>query len=299
MPFVRQFTQVLRTAMSILRNNDPLRLAAATAFFTTFALPAILIIFIQAFRLFVDPRILSGHLFDHLALIVGKASVDQIRGTLRGFRKLASNWYIAIGGFIFLVFVATTLFKVIRDSLNQLWSVKVHAHSSVQFNLQERFKSMAVIMLAGLLFLASLFVEAMQSILMGYLAEIWAASVSLIYIVLNQLISVVVVTIWFTVLFRFMANGHPTWRVALAGGIFTGLLFSVGKLILTWLLGYSNINNIYGASGSFVLVLLFVFYSSFMLYLGGSFTYAWGEYVNKPIVPGKSAYTYVLTEVKK
>jgi membrane protein len=296
---LRKFATVLRTALHILKNNDPLRLAAATAFFATFALPAILIILIQAFRLVVDPRTLSAHLFDHLALIVGRDSVEQIRGTLRGFRRLATNWYIAIGGFIFLTFVATTLFKVIRDSLNQLWNIKVYPHSGVRFSLLGRFKSIVVIMLAGLLFIISLLVEGVQALLLGYLAEIWAASASFLYIVLNQLISVIVVTVWFTVLFRFIGNGRPTWRVAIAGGVFTGVLFTIGKLVLGWALGYSNINNIYGASGSFVLVLLFVFYSSFILYLGGTFTYAWGEHVKNPITPGRNAYKYELREVKK
>jgi membrane protein len=96
-----------------------------------------------------------------------------------------------------------------------------------------------------------------------------------------------------------LGDGHPTWRVALSGGIFTGVLFTIGKLILAWLLGFSNINNIYGASGSLVLVLLFVFYSSFILYLGASFTYAWGELTKKPILPGKNAYRFKFTEIKE
>lgn len=295
---VRKFMQVLRTAVLLLRSNEPLRMAAATAFFTTFALPAILVILIQAFRLFVDPRTLSNHLFAHLSLIVGTDSVAQIRGTLRGFRKLASNWFIAIGGFIFLMFVATTLFKVIRDSLNQLWSIKVHDNSGVRFGLRSRLISIAVIMLAGLLFLVGLMAEAMQALLLGYVHEVWASSVSFLYIALNQLISVVIVTVWFMVVFKFLPDGHPTWKVSFMGGIFTGILFTIGKLVLGWLLGYSNINNIYGASGSFVLVLLFVFYSSFILYLGGTFTFAWAEYVKKPIIPGRNAYRYKFTEIK-
>jgi membrane protein len=282
----------------LLRSNDPLRLAAATAFFTTFALPAILIIFIQVFGLIIDPKILTDHLFDHLSLIVGEPSVQQIKGTLRGFRGLARNWFFTIGGFIFLVFVATTLFKVIRDSLNQLWSIKVHEHSGVRFSLRGRLISIAVIFLAGVLFLFGLMAEAVQALLLGYIHEVWAGSVSFLYIILNQLISVMIVTIWFTILFRFLGNGHPTWKVSLTGGIFTGVLFTIGKLILGWLLGYSNINNIYGASGSFVLVLLFVFYCSFILYLGGTFTYAWAEHVKKPIIPGRNAYRYKFTEVK-
>src|SRR5215218_2839152 len=135
---VGQFMQTLRKALNILRSNDPLRLAAATAFFTTFALPAILIIFIQLFGLVLDPQILSDHLFEHLALILGRPGAEQVKGALHGFKGLANNWFITIGGFIFLVFVATTLFKVIKDSLNQLWCIKVHPHGGVGFGLRSR-----------------------------------------------------------------------------------------------------------------------------------------------------------------
>ena len=86
----RQFGQILRTALRELKNNDPLRMAAATAFFTTFALPAILIIFIQLFGLVLNPQTISDHLFEHMGAIVGESSVTQIRETLKGFRKLAS-----------------------------------------------------------------------------------------------------------------------------------------------------------------------------------------------------------------
>jgi membrane protein len=250
------------------------------------------------FGLVVDPTTISVPLFEHLAIILGQPSVDQIKGTLMEFKKLANNWFITVVGFIFLLFVATTLFKVIRDSLNQLWNIKVHSGRSVGFRLRGRLRSMAVIILAGLLFLAILLAEAAQALLLEYIHEIWTGSTSLLYLILNQLLSVTVVTIWFTTIFRFLGNGHPTWKVAMIGGLFTGILFTIGKIILGLLLGYSNINNIYGASGSFVLVLLFVFYSSFILYFGAAFTYAWAEFMRNPIHAGKNAYRYEVKEIK-
>ena len=296
---IKQIIQVVKAALRELKSNDPLRLAAATAFFTTFALPAILIIFIQLFGLVLNPQALSDHLFEHLAVILGESSVSQVKQTLVGFTNVASNIYIAVGGFIFLMFVATTLFKVIRDSLNQLWNIKVYSGRGIRFKLQARLKAMGIIMSAGILFLASLVAEAVQALLLDYINELWRGSGSGLYLVLNQLLSTIIVTTWFTVLFRFLANGHPTWKVALAGGMVTGVLFTIGKLILGYLLGYSNIHTIYGASGSFVLILLFVFYASFILYFGATFTHAWAEYTHRPIVPGKNAFKYELSEIKK
>lgn len=289
---------VLRNALRDLRNNDPMRMAAATAFFTTFALPAILVIFIQLFGLVLNKRTISRHLFDHLSLVVGEGGVTQVRATLRGFRSLAQNWYLAAGGFIFLMFVATTLFKVIRDSLNQLWSIKVHGSTSVRFTILQRLRSMAVIVIAGLLFLASLVVETMQAMLLGYINEIYTGSTSLLYFILNQVVSVMIVTAWFTILFRYLANGRPAWKVAMTGALVTGILFTFGKLVIAYLLGFGNLTTFFGASASFVLILLFVFYSSFILYFGGAFTSAWGDFIGKPILPGKNAYKYELREVK-
>jgi membrane protein len=298
MPSLRELFGILKKAAVDLKNNDPLRMAAATAFFTTFALPAILIIFIQIFGLVVDPESFSDHLFEHLGSILGNSSADQIKQTLMGFRRLASNVFIGIGGFIFLVFVATTLFKVIRDSLNQLWNIKVYSGTGVKFKLQARIRAMLIIMISGLLFLTTILGEAVQALLLDYIKEIWAGSTSLLYALINQFISIMVVTIWFTLIFRLLANGRPVWKVAFSGGLFTGVLFTIGKLLLAWMLGFSNIDTIYGASGSIVLILLFVFYSSFILYFGATFTYAWAEYVNRPIVPKKHAYSYELSEIK-
>lgn len=298
MPSVKQILGILKKAAVDLKSNDPLRMAAATAFFTTFALPAILIIFIQIFGLVVDPQSFSDHLFEHLRIILGAPSAGQIKETLMGFRALASNVYFGIGGFIFLVFVATTLFKVIRDSLNQLWNIKVHAGSGMKFRLQARIRAMVLIMISGLLFLTTMLAEALQALLLDYIKEIWAGSTSLLYSLFNQFISITVVTIWFSLIFRLLANGRPAWRVAFAGGLFTGVLFTIGKLFLGWMLGFSNIQTVYGASGSIVLILLFVFYSSFILYFGAAFTYVWAEYVKQPIIPKKHAYSYELSEIK-
>jgi membrane protein len=292
------FFKLLKRSFVILKNNDPMRMAGATAFFTTFALPPILIILIQLFGLVFDPEKISGRLLEHLASILGKDSVSQIKVTLEGFSMLAESWYITLGGFLFLLFVATTLFKVIRNSIDQLWSFKTHKSSRIGDRMLPRLKSMMVIVMAGILFLGALTIEAIQSMLRGYINEVWPNAGSFVILVLNQLLSLGIVTIWFTVLLRFLPDGRPLWKVATAGGIFTGVLFTLGKVILGWMLELSNIKNIYGASGAFVLILLFVFYVSFILYYGAAFTYAWAESHGIPIKPGRSAYEYTVSEVR-
>lgn len=104
--------------------------------------------------------------------------------------------------------------------------------------------------------------------------------------------SVIIVAAWFILLFRFLADGRPTWKAAVIGGSLTGILYIAGKLLLRLLLVKSNIGYLYGAAGSFVLVLLFVFYSSFILYYGACFIAVYSEMKKWPIAPGGNAYKY-------
>jgi membrane protein len=157
-------------------------MAAATAFFATFALAPILIILIQILGLILNPQSISDHLFGHLAEIVGNESVVQIRQTLEGFKKLASKWYITIGGFIFLIFVATTLFAVIRNSLNQLWGIRPHNKRAFNVRLLDRLKAFAVIMISGILFLGVLLGEGLLALMNDYIREPWPGSATVLKI---------------------------------------------------------------------------------------------------------------------
>jgi len=115
---VKGLGKIVLLSYTEFKSNDPLRLAGATAFFTTFALPPILIILVQIIGLVLSKENLRDKFFLQLAGIVGKQSAAQVKITFSGFTALAGNWVITAGGFIFLMFVATTLFKVIKDSLN-------------------------------------------------------------------------------------------------------------------------------------------------------------------------------------
>lgn len=288
--------RILRDAFQELTKNDPLRMAGATAFFTTFALPPILIILLQVLGLVFDPTKISQQLFERLAGIIGQQSMRQVVDTLTALRKVAQNWYVTIGGFLFLVFISTTLFKVIKGSLNQLWRIKAVKKRSLIASLRSRLQSILIILVAGILFVAGLLAAGAQAFLGKYLYQVSPLLTSYFNSVLNHLLSIIIVTLWFAIVFRFLPDGRPEWKVAITGALVTSLLFTGGKLVLRWLLSHSNINTLYGASGSIVLLLLFVFYSSLILYYGAAFTKIWGTYQDKPIRPLPHARQYKLDD---
>ena len=286
--------RLLKEAFQEFRQNDPLRMAAATAFFANFALPPILIILVEVFGLFANPRTIRHNLFDQLGKVLGNNILSQIRETMRNVRNLKLSWLIAAGGFLFLIFIATTLFTVIRDSINQIWKIQLKKKPGIGFVLAYRAKSIAIIMAAGILFFVVSIAEATGTFIKEQINELGSGTALFFIRLFKQLISMFLVMVWFTLIFKFLADGRPSWKVAIAGGIFTGLLFTAGKLLLRSLLLHSNMQTIYGASASVVLLLLFIFYSSFIFYYGASFTKVWAEYYKQPIPPTRHAVQYTL-----
>jgi membrane protein len=292
---ILKIPHAFKAAAKTLASNDALRMAGATAFFTSFALPPVLIIIVRTFGLFMEKRTVGRHILGKISSVIGTDGGDQIRSVIRSVRGLQQNWLATVVIFLFLLFVATTLFKIVKSSINQLWHIRVDTGKKLQQVFFTRIKALAIILFTGLLFMAVMMLDIMQAFLGKYLFELSPQIAGYVFSVTNHIIALAVVTIWFFILFRYLPDGRPGWRVGLMGAFVTGILFSIGKYILGVLLVGGNIGAIYGTSGSLVLILLFVFYCSLILYYGASFTKAWARECDDPIVPNKNALHYHIT----
>lgn len=294
---VNLFFKHLRIAFKLLQKNDPLRLAGATAFFANFALPPILLILIRLFGYFVDRKAFSNRLFERLASILDDSSTSQIHQVLRNIRGVDYSWWATLLSFLFFIFVATTLFGVIKNSMDQIWSIGLNEKLGILFKLKLRGRAMVIILLAGILFFVGLVTDSLQAFIGIYINSAAPTFGKIFLSILNEVLFISIVTIWFSVLFRFLTNGRPSWKAAIKGGLLTSILFTVGKYILRIMLPLSNIGNIYGASGSIVLIMLFVFYSSFIFYFGACFVKVLSDASQRKIRPIKGAYVYELKAV--
>lgn len=283
--------RLLKASFKRLKSNDPLRMAGATAFFTSFALPPILVLIFQFFSMFFNRKLIGSELREVLSATLGKESAEQIRITALGLRNLAQNWYMAVIGLLFLIFVATTLFKVIRNTLNDIWNIRLE-QTGFLYDLKVRGRSLAIILATAMLFLIAATIDVIRVIAGEYIKNISAKGGNFFNSALNQIVGVLVVIIWFIVLFRYLANGRPSWRVSTVGGILTGILFYFGKTVLSALMKQSNIGVVYGAGAAIVLVLLFMFYSSFILYFGACFIKEYSLLINEPIVSSHKAHHF-------
>jgi membrane protein len=289
---------LLKNSFITLKRNDPLILASATSFFATFSLSPVLVILINLLGVYFKNEAIRGQLLGKLEGMLGPETSEYVEGVVVNVSTANTDWLIAIAGFLFLLFVVTTLLKVVRQAMHKIWNIKRKHVSRLKYNFKERSMAVAVILVTGVLVAISALMDTSLALLRNYLSDTLPTTQIFLVRSLNLLFSLIVSTMWFSVLFKILPDAKVHWRVAFAGGVVTAVLFSAGKWILGKLLLYNTIANIFGPSASFVLILLFIFYSSLILYFGAAFTFNFASAIGMPIHAGKYSETYEVRSIE-
>ncbi|MEO8471664.1 MAG: YihY/virulence factor BrkB family protein [Chryseolinea sp.] len=283
---------ILKDAFLRLKRNEPLILASATAFFTLFSLTPILVILVNISSLLFRKIKITDALFESIQRVFGNETSKQIQSIVENVKSFGGEWYITVGGFIFLLFVATNLLNIIQKAINQLWGIRKSRSKKIKYGVRERLIGILLILAIGFVFVISLLLDTSVAFLGGYLHKLIPTVDTIFIRTANIFFSVLVVTAWFTILFKILPDAVVNWNVAVVGGLLTSVLFSIGKWILGQLLDYSSMVTIFGAFASVFFILLFIFYSSLILYFGASFTYSYASATNRPIKPRKYSDNY-------
>jgi membrane protein len=283
---------IFKDAFLQLNRNEPLILASATAFFTLFSLAPILIILINILSILFRNNKITEALFQSIQKVFGAETSEQIRSIVENVKSFGGEWYITVGGFIFLLFVATNLLNIIKKAINRLWRIRRSSSERIKYNVRERLIGILMILSIGFLFIIALLLDTSVAFLQEYLQELIPSVDTILIRTVNVVFSILVVTAWFTILYKILPDAIVHWKVALVGGLLTAVLFTIGKWILRQLLDYSNMVTIFGAFASVFFILLFIFYSSLILYYGASFTYRYANETNRPIKPRKYSDNY-------
>jgi membrane protein len=298
-PWWRELPILLHRAARELGQNDPLRLGAATAFFTSFALPPILIILIQLLSSLYSTSLVRQLLLAKISNLVGASAAGLVAQIVMNVADPMRSRLVTVAGFAFLVFVATTLFTVIQHSLNQLWQIRPkRGTGKVSQALAERLRSAGILLATAVL---SLLAFGTDSALGLFAESIRGFDTTFSYIIirgLNGVIAWLILAAWFGITFRTLSLAKVPWRAVTRGAALTALLISMGEVVLGQLLVARDLGPVYGPASSLVLVLLFVFYCAMIFYFGAAFTKAYAHRIGLDIRPKKSAVRYRLVNVE-
>ncbi|HEX8659054.1 MAG TPA: YhjD/YihY/BrkB family envelope integrity protein [Hymenobacter sp.] len=298
-PWWRELPILLRRAGRELGANDPLRLGAATAFFTSFALPPILIILIELLSSLYSTSMVRVLLLGKISNLVGAPAAGLVAQIVMNVADPRRSRLVTWAGFAFLVFVATTLFTIIQHSLNQLWQIRPKRNAS-QFSqaLQERLRSAGVLLATAGLSLLAFGADAALGLFAESIRDFDATFSYYVVRALNAVVGWLILAAWFGVTFRTLSLAQVPWRVVTRGAALTALLISVGETVLGRLLVAQDLGPVYGPASSLVLMLLFVFYCAMIFYFGAAFTKVYAHRIGMDIRPKKSAVRYRLVNVE-
>ncbi len=294
---LKDIPTLFKNAFAQLRRTEPLILASATAFFTLFSLAPIMVILASILSIIFRNNKISESLFQPLERVFGSETSEQIQAIVANVKSVAGDWYITLGGFIFLLFVATNLLKIIKKAINQLWRIRKSHRRRIKYSLRERLIAILLILSIGFIFIISLLLDTSVAFLQGYLEQLIPSVDTILIRTVNIIFSILVVTAWFTIVYKILPDAVVHWKVALVGGLLTAVLFTIGKWILGYLLNYSNMVTIFGTFASVLFILLFIFYSSLILYFGAAFTHAYASLTDRPIKPRKHSVNFEVRSI--
>lgn len=264
--------QIFKQAVREFINDNCIKLSASLSYYTIFSIGPMLIIIIACAGIFWGPDAVAGNLYHEIKKLIGSEAALQIQDIVASIQQTKQSTTAAIIGIILLVIGATGVFVEIQDSINYIWSIKAKPKRGWLKFLTNRLISFSLIISCAFILLVSLVVNALVEVLSDRL-EVYFRNVTIIsFYVVNIIIIFVIITSLFAIIFKVLPDATIKWKDVIVGAAFTAFLFMIGKFLIGLYLGKSNVGLAYGAAGSIIVIISWVYYSSLILYFGAEFT---------------------------
>lgn len=266
--------KLLRLTIADFVANKVLKLSAALAYYTVFSLPAMLIIIISVSDLFYRREAVEGSLYGQIRRFVGEQAAIQIQETIRAAALSSDSGWVTLVGILTLVIGATSVFTEIQDSINQIWKLKtrVKTGKGILKLLFNRLLSFSLVVSLGFLLLVSLIVNSALDALVHQLTRLFPGMEFVLVYGINLVLTFAITSFLFAIIFKVLPDARIKWKHIRAGAFTTAALFMIGKFFIGLYLGQSRFSDSYGAAGSVIIILVWVYYSACILYLGAVFT---------------------------
>jgi membrane protein len=296
---LKNIWELIRDAGNGFVDDKVIKLSGSLAYFTVFSIGPMLIVIIYFADIFLRREAIEGTVYRQLGGFVGPSAALQIQEIIKNATLSGKTNVTAVIGFVTLFIGATGVFSEIQDSINSIWNLKPKPKKGWLKMIINRLISFSVVISLGFILLVSLLVNGVIEGLMERLQQQFPRmTVQLVYL-FNLLLTFIVTTSLFAIIFKVLPDAIIKWKDVFVGAVVTAILFMLGKFGITFYIGQSNIGDAYGAAGSLVVLLLWVYYSSLILYFGAEFTKAYAVKFGKRIYPNHYAVWIKNVEVEE
>lgn len=244
---------------------------AALAFYTLFSMTPILMLAIAIVGFFFGTEAAQGEIIGQIRGLVGPNGAEAIQALIAAARNPTSGLVATLTALVLLFVGATSVFSELKDSLDEMWGVAPHPQSALAGLIKARFLSFSLVLVLAFLLLISLVISAALAVLEKYVSGIWSNSVWLLS-VLSSVVTYSAIASLFAVIYKMLPEAPLSWRDVWIGAVFTALFFILGKYLIGLYLGNSGVASSFGAAGSLIALLLWVYYSAQIFFFGAEFT---------------------------
>jgi membrane protein len=269
-PSPRQVFHILKCAVTEWLAHRAASKGAALAFYTLFSLAPILVLVIAVAGFFYGAEAAQGQLLNELRGLVGKEGAETIQAILAGARDKESGLMATIIATVLLLVGATSVFAELKDSLDEIWDVPAPKDAGWWDTVRTRVLSFGLILVLGFLLMVSLVVSAAMNVVDGYLGGMWKES-AMIMGWISSCIGFLVIAVMFGVIYKLLPRIKLSWHDVIIGALGTAAMFTLGKFLIGLYIGNSGATSSFGAAGSLIALLLWVYYSAQIFFLGAEF----------------------------
>ena len=287
--FFKNSWQILRDTFNSFTDDKGLKLSASLSYYTAFSMAPLLLLLISLAGIFFGRDAIQGHVFAEINGLIGNEAAAQIQSIIKNMELSGKTNSAVIIGAITLVIGATTVFGEIQDSINMIWRVKAKPKRGWVKLLKDRLLSSSLIIGLGFLLVVSLVVNGALLTVNDWLKSYFPDTTVLLFHVINIVISFAVITTLFGVIFKVLPDAKIAWKDVRVGAFFTACLFMLGRFLIGIYIQTTSTGSAYGAAGSLIIILVWVYYTAAILYFGAEFTRVYAEFMGSRIEPAEYA----------
>ncbi len=286
----KQIWRLLKETFTEWQQDKASRLAAALSYYTAFSLAPLLILAIAIAGAIFGQEAARGEVVGQLQGLLGQDGAEFIETAIDNANQPSSNSGLiaSLISIVILLFGASGVFTQLQDSLNDIWNVTPKPNQGIKFLVQKRVLAFGMILVIGFLLLVSLVLSTAISALTTFMTG-WVADLSWLWQIVNLALSLAIITGLFALIYKYLPDARVNWNDVLIGAFITALLFTIGKFLIGLYLGNSSFSSTYGAAGSLIVILAWVYYSAQILFFGAEFTQVYARRYGSRIEPDEHA----------
>ncbi|MGF6845793.1 membrane protein [Chitinophaga sp. W3I9] len=284
--------QVLKQSGIDFIDDKVMKLSAALAYYTIFSVAPMLIIIIFLCDLFLGRDAIEGNIYGQIRGLVGNDAAIQIQSMIKNASLSGDMSWATMVGFITLIIGATGVFAEIQDSINFIWRLKSKPKKNGLLRMiLNRLLSFSLVVSLGFILLVSLAINGLVELFSALVVNLLPGKLTsgILFSLADFVVPFVVIATLFAIIFKVLPDARIKWKDVRVGAIATAILFMIGKFAIGYYLGASRVGSTYGAAGSIVIILLWVYYSAAILYFGAVFTRNYVQYFGAQIYPNDYA----------